>query len=223
MQAVPPTPAQQAMHAPGLAPIYERVWRPLALRSFFAGPSTAHEERLTLKLLELRPGDAVLDVCCGPGNTTRRLLPALGADGLAVGLDAAPSMLGQAVRDTNDQRVTYVRADAEQLPFRDCSFNAITCHAALYMIERPVTAINEMARVLAPGGRIVLLTSCQRGPLPLRLAATMATWPSGIRMFARDEITSMLAQQRFTDISQDVYGFVQLVGARKPTESAVAS
>ena len=60
----------------------------------------------------------------------------------------------------------YVRAGATNLPFRDGSFDAVCCFAALYLIEDPLLAVAEIARVLAPGGRVALLSSVARGPLP---------------------------------------------------------
>jgi ubiquinone/menaquinone biosynthesis C-methylase UbiE len=75
-------------------------------------------------------------------------------------------MLALAVRNTRNANAAYVRADACALPFRDGSFDAICCFAALYLIERPMQALDEIARVLAPGGRVALLSSCNRGPLP---------------------------------------------------------
>ena len=57
-------------------------------------------------------------------------------------------------------------ASATDLPFRDGSFDAVCCFAALYLIEEPLRAVAEIARVLAPGGRVALLSSVARGPVP---------------------------------------------------------
>ena len=73
-------------------------------------------------------------------------------------------MLEVAVRDTASGNVAYVRGDARDLPFRDGSFDAVCCFAALYLIEEPMRALAEIVRVLAPGGRVALLSSCNRGP-----------------------------------------------------------
>lgn len=209
------TPAQRAMQSSALPQIYERIWRPLGARMFF-GAGTAEEERLTTALLRLQPGDAVLDVACGPGNTTRRLPAKVGDDGLVVGLDAAATMLARAVVDTRAGNVAFVRGDAERLPFRDEVFDAVACHGALYLIEDPYAAIAEQVRVLKPGGRIGLLTSCYRGPAPVRAAAWLATRPSGVRVFTSAEVTTALADHGLEDIRQEIRGFAQLVGARRP-------
>ena len=70
--------------------IYERLWRPLGGRLLMGalGPDMAGERRIALEMLRIAPGDAVLDVACGPGNFTRAFADAAG-DGVVVGLDAS--------------------------------------------------------------------------------------------------------------------------------------
>ncbi len=212
-----PTLGQRAMTSRGLPTIYEAVWRPIGVRLAFGalGIGGALENDTTEELLDLDHGDVVLDVACGPGNTTRRLLGWVGEPGLVVGLDASPTMLARAVKDTSATNAAYVRADAEQLPFRDDSFDAVSCYAALYLIGDPFSAIDEMVRVLSPGGRLAVLTSCHRGPAPLRPLAALVTAPGGIRMFARDEITAAFRARGLEDVRQRVTGLAQFVGGRK--------
>ncbi len=209
---------QRAMTSQALPIIYERLWRPIGVRLAFGtlGVGGARENARTYELLELAPGEVVLDIACGPGNVTRRLLPRVGTSGLVVGLDASATMLGQAVAETGAPNAAYVRADAERLPFRDASFHAVCCYAALYLMDEPFTAIAEMIRVLAPGGRVAVLTSCHRGPDVLRPIAGLAAAPSGIRLFGRDEITGAFRRAGLREVRQQVTGAAQFVGARKP-------
>ena len=58
--------------------------------------------------------------------------------------------------------LTLVRGDATALPFRDASFDAVCCFAALHLFADPFAALDEMRRVLRPGGRIALMTSVRR-------------------------------------------------------------
>ena len=62
--------------------IYERVWRPVAFFGFTMR-NTADEERLKLRLLDIATGDTVLDLACGPGNTTRSWLVRSGPTALS--------------------------------------------------------------------------------------------------------------------------------------------
>jgi ubiquinone/menaquinone biosynthesis C-methylase UbiE len=203
---------QRAMISSLVPRIYERIWRPLLAPLLMAG--RRDERAITLEMLAIGPGDSVLDVGCGPGNFTRAFARASG-DGLAVGLDASRTMLDQAAREANPPNVRYVRGDAAALPFPDATFDAVCCFAALYFIERPLQAIDEMVRVLAPGGRVALLASVSRGPLPAGAMDAVVRRASGTRIFGSDELTRALADRGLTRIDQRVAGFAQFVSARQ--------
>jgi hypothetical protein len=72
-----------------------------------------------------------------------------------------------------------------------------------------------MARVLTPGGRIAIFTSCRTRSAPLRTIDGLIGNRGGIRMFERDEITNALRARGFTDVRQRVAGLTQFVGGRK--------
>ncbi|MGA2322007.1 MAG: methyltransferase domain-containing protein [Solirubrobacteraceae bacterium] len=210
-------PGQRLMLSSALALIYERLWRPLGGRLLMGatGPGMRDERRIALRMLGLSPNSRVLDVACGPGNFTREFAR-VADEGLVVGLDASGTMLAVAVRETESANVAYVRGDACMLPLRDGSFDAICCFAALYLIEQPMRALDEIARVLAPGGRVALLSSCHRGPLPPGATSAVVRAVSGVRIFARDELTQALRDRGLNAIEQDVVGLAQFVSARKP-------
>ena len=209
-------PGQRLMESRALPLIYQRFWRPLGGRLLMGvtGPDTAEEHRMALAMLSIHPGDRVLDVACGPGNFTRDFADAAG-EGLVVGLDASESMLDVAVRDTESANVAYLRGDASELPFRDASFDAVCCFAALYLIEDPMRAVEEVVRVLAPGGRVALLTSCSRGPLPASVSNAVVRRLSGIRVFGRDELPRALRDDGLVKVEQRVTGLAQFVSGRK--------
>lgn len=214
-EVVPQTPAQRVMGSTLLPRIYERLWRPLLFWGFTLR-NTADEDRLKLRLMSITPGDVVLDVACGPGNTTRTLVERLGSDGLAIGLDSAATMLAQAVRDTPDgSPVGYVRGDAVDLPFPASTFDAVSCYGALYLMEAPIAALEEMIRVLRPGGRIAVLTTCARGPAPVRQLGVAASKLAPLRLFDSDEITSVMRAAGLIDISRTVTAASQTVSARR--------
>jgi SAM-dependent methyltransferase len=211
---------QRLMVSRALPLIYERLWRPLGGRLLMGalGPDMAGERRIALELLRIEPGDAVLDVGCGPGNFTRPFARAAGERGRVVGLDASRTMLAQAAREsgTAGRGPLYVRGDAADLPFRDGSFDAVCCFAALYLIEEPLKAVAEIARVLAPGGRVALLASVNRGLLPTAVSNAVVRGLTGVRIFGRDELTDALADHGLVDVSQRVAGLAQFVSARRP-------
>jgi ubiquinone/menaquinone biosynthesis C-methylase UbiE len=156
----------------------------------------------------------VLDVACGPGNFTRAFAGAAGG-GLVVGLDASRTMLAQAARERSSDGIAWVRAGATDLPFRDGTFDAVCCFAALYLIEEPLRAVDEIARVLAPGGRVALLSSVGRGPLPAAAASAVVRPLTGVRIFDRDELTDALRAHGLADVRRRIAGLAQFVSARR--------
>ena len=217
-EPAPTGPAQRLMLSRAVPAIYERWWRPALGRvaKGVLGPGMGDEHRIARLLLGLAPGDGVLDVACGPGNFTRDFARRVGEEGLAVGIDASPTMLARAVQDTPDPfaNTAFIRGDAVQLPFRDRAFDAVCCFAALHLFAEPFEALDRMTRVLTPGGRIALFTSCRTRSSPLRTIDSVMGARSGMRMFEPDEIVGALADRGFEDVAQRVTGLTQFVGGR---------
>jgi SAM-dependent methyltransferase len=216
-------PAQRLMLTSVVPFVYERWWRPALGRIAKGplGPGMAEEHRIARLLLSLTPGDGVLDVACGPGNFVREFARLVGPAGVAVGIDASPTMLTQAVRDTPAARspegnIAYVRGDATAMPFRDASFDAVCCFAALHLFGDPMKALDEFARVLTPGGRLAIFTSCRTRSAPGRTWDARIGALSGMRMFERDEVTGALEDRGFAPVQRRISGLTQFVGGRLP-------
>lgn len=114
------------------------------------------EWRLIWRLTGEVAGCAVLDVGCGDGALTRAFQR--GGAARVAGCDADPRMVaraGAAARRT-EADITYAVARAEQLPFRDESFDLVTIITVLAFVPEPERALREIARVLKPGGRLVI-------------------------------------------------------------------
>jgi SAM-dependent methyltransferase len=211
-------PAQDLMLTGVVPAIYERWWRPALGRAVkgLTGPGMDEELRIARLLLGLAQGHRVLDVACGPGNFTREFARAVGHPGVVVGLDASETMLAKAVRDTSKAKldnVGYVRGDVAALPFDAGSFDAVCCFAALHLFAEPLDAISEMTRVLAPGGRVAILTSVRR-QLTVPPLKPLVERTSGMRVFEQDEIVGALRMRGYTDVHQRISGLVQFVGGR---------
>ena len=205
----------------GLVPrIYERWWRPMLGRMAkgVLGPGMAEEMRIARLLLGLSPGDGVLDVACGTGNFTREFARTVGAGGLVVGIDVSETMLARAVRDTRaaklDDRTAFVRGDASALPFRDQSFDAVCCFAALHLFANPLRALDRMTAVLTPGGRIAIFTSVRGRSTPLRTFESIMQARSGMLMFEQHDVVEALEDRGFVEVRQRLAGFTQFVGGR---------
>ncbi len=210
-------PNQRTMANRFVPPIYERFTRPLLGRILMGpkAPGTRGEHRLALEMLALATDARVLDVACGPGNFTRDFAAAAG-DGLVVGADASQPMLAFAAR-TASANTAYVRCDACALPFRAESFDAVCCFGALHLFRDPWLALDEIVRVLAPGGRVALLTVCSKfDGRALRVVQRAARLLTGAQVFARDELPQALRARGLTDVEQRLAGSGQFVSARLP-------
>jgi SAM-dependent methyltransferase len=210
---------QNFMLSSAVPRVYERWWRPAwgRLAKGLFGPGMADEHRIARLLLSLSPGDGVLDVGCGTGNFTRDFARSVGPGGLAVGIDLSETMLARAVEDTRGaglEQVAYVRGNAQDLPFRAQSFDAVCCFAALNLFAEPDRALDSMTRVLTPGGRIALFTSARGRSAPLRTLESLLQKRSGAHMFERDELTDGLRERGYTDIRQRITGITQFTGGR---------
>lgn len=101
------------------------------------------------------PGARVLEVGVGTGL----MLPFYPATMSVVGIDLSPQMLARAHRRRQHlgRRVPLARMDASHLAFPDHTFDVVTAPHVLSVVPEPARVIREMVRVLAPGGRIILL------------------------------------------------------------------
>jgi demethylmenaquinone methyltransferase/2-methoxy-6-polyprenyl-1,4-benzoquinol methylase len=96
--------------------------------------------------------ESALDVCCGTGDIALRLAE---AGARAVGADFTPEMLIQARK--RSERITWVQADALDLPFPDNSFDVVTIGYGLRNLSDFSRGAGELVRVLKPGGRLLIL------------------------------------------------------------------
>ena len=105
--------------------------------------------------LDLKPGEHCLDVGCGTGEDVLAMAQIVGDRGRAVGLDRSITMVNEAQRRARELTAEFYVQDANQLEFPNSSFNAVRVERVLQHLERPRTALSEMARVAVPGGRVV--------------------------------------------------------------------
>jgi len=181
------------------------------------GPGMDEEIRIARLLLGLSPGDCVLDIACGPGNFSRAFAAAVGDSGMVVGLDASRTMLKRGAADLRRSgldNMSLIRGDATALPFVDDIFECVCCFAALHLFADPFAGLDEMTRVLAPGGRIALMTSVQRQLGPRGPLKPVTERLSGIRVFGQREIVDALRARDFEGLHQRLSGLVQFVGGR---------
>jgi SAM-dependent methyltransferase len=102
-----------------------------------------------------RATDRALDLGCGVGHTLRRIAPLVA---FAVGADATIEMMQAGRAGVVDApNVAFAQTDATALPFGDATFDVATCRLAAHHFTDAATSFREVARVLRPGGRFVLV------------------------------------------------------------------
>ncbi len=127
------------------AGIYEQFFVPALFRDWAAPLCAA---------ADVKAGDNLLDVACGTGVVAREGLSHVGPDGSVTGLDRNAGML--VVAGSLAPEIDWREGLAEDIPFEDGSFDALTCQFGLMFFEDREKAVSEMWRVLRPGGRMAV-------------------------------------------------------------------
>ncbi len=131
-----------------IAPTYERV------NTLFSLGRDAYWRRRAVELAGVGPDDVVLDVACGTGDFARALL--VPGSRMVSGCDFAHDMLALAT-GREPGGIHFVEADALNLPFSDGSMTVASCAFGIRNFQDLDAGLGEMHRVLAPGGRAVIL------------------------------------------------------------------
>lgn len=101
----------------------------------------------------------ILDAGCGNGRYTRFLLRQADNDAQITSFDYSQGMLRRARQRVRSDRVTHVAADLTRLPYPDQCFDAVVCGWVLEHLPDPRPGLRQLARVLNPGGKLLLLAT----------------------------------------------------------------
>lgn len=199
-------------------PLLSMIWDDNYHFGYWEGPAddssievaTDRFTDLLISKINVKGNHRVLDAGCGVGKPAVRLAEATGATVLGISTNA------EQVRKANERaearalagRVTFRKVDAMKMPFADASFDAVLAFESLVHMDRP-RALREMARVLAPGGRLVLTDlTAATGPVhsgggqPEKLSSltSLDDYPQLIADagLALDELIDVTAHTRYT-------------------------
>ena len=165
--------------------ILDQFTRQAALFSTAAPITNAGALRMIVEAARPGPDDTVLDVPCGGGIVVCAFAPHVRR---ATGIDVTPAMLEQAQRLAAEKGLAHVewrQGDVDSLPFEDGSFTIVATRFSVHHFPDPAAVLRQMARVCAPGGRLVVVECTPPSTLPKRQNSTAwsvcATPPTCVR------------------------------------------
>ena len=155
-----------------------------------------HDYRYQLEVIgRIRP-DRLIDIGCGPGaflSMVEKTFPDIQLNAL----DISEEMAGETRGRLGPSAVVTV-GDAEHMPLESGQYNVVTCNMSIHHYPHPQDAVNEMYRILAPGGTLLLNDMDCSAPI-----RAVANWgfprlPGGdVKMYTRREITEMIQNAGF--------------------------
>jgi SAM-dependent methyltransferase len=187
------------------------------IEAVYLTPDVANQRDKVLAMLAPRAGEAALDIGCGPGLTTQALAQQIGATGKVIGVDIAAPMLAIALkRCENLPQVSFSQCDILSMPYENASFDIALATQVYEYVEAIDAALVELARVIRPGGRVLLVDtdweSCVWASSDdVRMRRVIDTWNQHI---PEPQLPRTLKQRMeragFDDVKVDVIPLVNL-------------
>jgi SAM-dependent methyltransferase len=147
-------------------------------------------------LLELKPGETVLDLGSGAGIDAFLAAKEVGPSGRVVGVDMTPQMLDRARRNATTmghENVEFREGRLEALPVESATVDAVTSNCVINLVPDKAAVFAEVARVLKPGGRMVVADIVLDAPLPEAVVNDLAAWIGCIAgALRRDEYVALV-------------------------------
>lgn len=128
-----------------------------AVTGFLTGHEALAGRVIRPGAFDVRGCKRLLDAACGNGRYTRYLLEHADPDAVITSFDLSGAMLRRARSRLRDERVSYAVADLTRLPYAGGAFDAVVCGWVLEHLPDPTMGLRELARVMAPGGKLLLM------------------------------------------------------------------
>ena len=175
-------------------------------------------------LIDLKPGETVLDLGSGGGIDVLLSARRVGAAGKAYGLDMTDEMLALArenQRQTGVENVEFLKGEMENIPLPDNSVDVVISNCVINLSADKSRVLREAFRVLKPGGRFAVSDVVARGEVPEAVRKSMMLWVGSIAgALEEQEYIAKLAAAGFERISVEPTRVYEIEDARQFLESA---
>jgi ubiquinone/menaquinone biosynthesis C-methylase UbiE len=152
----------------------------------------------TLAMMDLQPNDRALDLGCGTGWASRRMARIV-KSGEVIGVDVADEMLRRAEASSKEfNNVRYLWGSAESLPLPDNHFSKVLSVESFYYYDDQGAALDELRRVMAPGGRLFILINLYKdNQYSLRWVGELKV---PVQALSEAEYISLIQKHGFVDV-----------------------
>jgi arsenite methyltransferase len=175
-------------------------------------------------LIELKPGETVLDLGSGGGIDVLLSAKRVGPSGKAYGLDMTEDMLALArenQRTAGVENVEFLKGEIENIPLPDNSVDVVISNCVINLSADKDRVLHEAFRVLKPGGRFAVSDVVARGKVPEMVRKSMALWVGCVAGALEErEYAAKLAQAGFKEISVEPTRVYDIEDARQFLEQA---
>ncbi len=176
--------------------------------------------QMTVELAGVKPGDRVLEIGCGTGSLSLAAKAQAGPSGEVHGIDAAPEMVEVARRKAARQGadVDFKVGLLQDIPFSRAQFDVVLCSFMIFHMPDDARreGFKEIARVLKPGGQVLIVDSASPEQTPRRgLMARLLT--GTMPQHSLDELSPVMRAAGFTDIETGLTRFKPVAFARGKT------
>ena len=177
--------------------------------TYTTGPFTA----ILLEHASPQPGERVVDIACGTGVVARQAAPRVGRTGDIIGIDINPAMLAVArsLPVQEGASIDWREGSALELPLPDEAFDLVLCQAGLQFVPDRLKALQEMHRILRPGGRVALSVwrSPEHNPVSQLIWGTIARYLNtnitvltpAMSLGDAEELSRLLTSAGFADVN----------------------
>lgn len=174
-----------------------------------------HDYKYIVEAARAAAPASLIDIGCGTGAFLQYLSEAM-TDIRLFGLDLSEGM----VREVNDRmgtKATVYQGDSEHMPLADTQFDFVTCNMSIHHYPHAQLAVNEMFRILKPGGTLCINDMDCVAPIRWMANKIFPHLKSGdVKMYCRQEIEDMLQRAGFASISyKKISSFTFLCTAKK--------